>query len=186
MTEPSHRRGKIVDDKILASTIAVIEEAGTLSIKVGRVAELAGVNKTTIYRRFPKREDLVLAALQAQADTSIPIPDSGSLRGDLLAIAIAVRSSVVSPLGRALLSASANASPELAELRPAFWSRRFSAAADVVRRAHLRGECGEVDDPELLVELMAAPIHFRATQIGTEITDDYLELQVARALGAIA
>ena len=32
---------------------------------------------------------------------------------------------------------------------------------------------------------MAAPIHFRATQIGTEITDDFLELQVARALGAI-
>jgi AcrR family transcriptional regulator len=186
MIEPSHRRGKVVDDNILDSVIAAIEEAGTLSVKVDRVAELAGVNKTTIYRRFPKREDLVLAAVLAHADMSIPIPDTGALRSDLLAIAKTVRDTVTSPLGVALLSASSHIAPELVELRPAFWSMRFTAAAEVLHRAFARGEYPLVENPDELIELMVAPIHFRASQVGNAITDNFLELQVERVLSALS
>ena len=184
MSEPSHRRGKVVDDNILDAVIAVIEETGTLAIKVDRVAEFAHVNKTTIYRRFPKRDDLVLAAILAQAKTVIPVPDTGSLRSDLWEIAVMVRATVTSPLGRALLSASAM-SPELAELRPAYWQTRFAAAAKILERSTERGECPAVDDPQLLIELMVAPIHFRASQVGIDITDDFLEIQVDRLVVAL-
>ncbi len=184
MNEPSHRRGKVVDDNILRAVISVIEESGTLLIKVDRVAELAGVNKTTIYRRFPKRDDLVLAAILAQAETVVPIPDVGSLRGDLWEIVVMVRATVASNLGRALLSASA-ASPELDELRPAYWQTRFDAAAKVIDRAVERGECAAPQDPGLLIELMVAPIHFRATQVGVDISDEFLAVQVDRLVAAL-
>lgn len=185
MTEPSHRRGQVVDDNILNAVIVAIEEAETLSIKVERVAELAGVNKTTIYRRFPKREDLVLAAVLAQADTAIPMPDTGTLRGDLIAVVHAVRDNVTSSLGRALLSASATLTPELAQLRPVFWTQRFAAAAELLNRAVERGDCPPIANPELHVELMVAPIHFRASQTGGKITDSFLEMQVDRLLAAL-
>ena len=185
MTDPSHRRGQIVDTTILAAVIDVIAASGTLSIKVEDVAEVAGVNKTTIYRRYPTREDLVLAAMLAQADTAIPIPDTGSLSEDLLTIAKGVRDTITAPLGRALLSASADLSPELAELRPAFWSLRFSSAAEVVRRAASRGECEPSKEAELLIELMVAPIHFRASQTEGEISDEFLQAQVDRAIAEL-
>ena len=179
--EPAHRRGKAVDDQILAAVIEVISASGTANIKVEEVARVAGVNKTTIYRRFPKRDDLVLAAFLAQADATIPIPDEGDLRADLLAVANMVRDVVTSPIGQALLSATA-ATPELAALRPQFWDLRLGAAAGVIARAVERGECSAPADPQLLIELLVAPIHFRANQIGSDITDGFLEKQVERTL----
>lgn len=184
VAEPTHRRGKVVDDKILAAVIEVIETSGTMTVKVDEVASVAGVNKTTIYRRFPKRDELVLAAVLAQAETVIPIPDTGSLRADLTELAMLVRATVTSPLGRALLSASAE-SPELAALRAPYWAMRFSAAAVVFERAVERGECAAPKDPELLIELMVAPIHFRASQIDLAIADDFLDLQVDRLLDVL-
>ncbi len=183
-TEPSHRRGKAVDEKILGAVIDVIEASGTLAIKVDQVAAVAGVNKTTIYRKFPTRDELVLTAILAQAETVIPIPDTGSLRDDLTAIARMVREVVTSPLGRALLSASAE-SPQLAELRPEYWGARFAVAAEVIERAVRSGECKPPEDPALLIELMVAPIHFRASQVGGEITDTFIELQVDRLMQAL-
>lgn len=182
--EPSHRRGKAVDDKILAAVIAVIENVGTLAIRVDEVAEVAGVNKTTIYRRFPSRDDLVLAAVLAQAEQVVPIPDTGSLETDLFEIAKLVRATVTSPLGRALLSASAETS-ELAGQRTAYWETRFDAASKVIERAVGCGACPPQSDAPLIIELMVAPIHFRATQIGKPISDDYLQLQVDRALSQL-
>lgn len=184
-SEPSHRRGKAVDDSILAAVIDVIEADGTLVIRVDDVAAKAGVNKTTIYRRYPNRDDLVLAAMLAQADMTIPIPDEGALRDDLMAVARLVRDTVTSPLGRALLSASA-LTPELESLRPTYWQQRFDAAAIAIERAVDRGQCQAPDDASLLIELMVAPIHFRASQVGHDITDDFLELQVDRLVDALA
>lgn len=185
IAEPAHRRGKAVDDKIFAAVIDVITTSGTLAIKVDEVARAAGVNKTTIYRRFPKRDDLVLAAVLAQAETVIPIPDLGTLRADLTAIAKLVRDTVTSPLGRALLSASADSS-ELANLRVSYWQLRFAAASAVIDRAVERGECQASRNGELLIELMVAPIHFRATQVGIEISDAFIDRQVERLLADLS
>ncbi len=184
IAEPTHRRGKVVDQKILSAVIEVIEASGTLEIKVDEVASVAGVNKTTIYRRFAERDELVLAGILAVAEDVVPIADEGSLAADLTSIAERVRETVTSPLGRALLSASAS-SPQLAALRPPYWQARFGAAATVFDRAVERGECRAPSNGEMLIELMVAPIHFRASQVGTEITDEFLRLQVDRLLSEL-
>lgn len=184
-TQPSHRRGKAVDDKILYAVIEEIEASGTLQIRVDAVAERAGVNKTTIYRRYPERDDLVLAAVLELAQVSLPIPDTGSLKDDLTMLATGVSEVVTSPIGQALLSASAD-SPEFVEMRKRYWRTRFEAASVILERAAERGECRSNVDALLLIELMVAPLHFRATQTGHRITSDFIEDQVTRLLDASA
>ena len=53
---------------------------GYASLRVEDVAARAGVNKTTIYRRWPAKSDLVIAALDALRDQTQIDPDTGSLR----------------------------------------------------------------------------------------------------------
>ncbi len=181
---PSHRRGQVVDDTILQAVIDVIAADGTLAVKVDDVAAKAGVNKTTIYRRYPNRDDLVLAAVLSQAEVAVPIPDLGDLRADLTAMVAAVAETVTSPLGGALLSAAAT-SPELDALRPAYWQQRFAAAAEIIDRAAQRGQCSATDDAALLVELTVAPIHFRASQTGGPIDEAFLARLVDRLLASL-
>ena len=185
IAEPTHRRGQVVDDAILAAVITEIEADRTLKIRVDSVAERAGVNKTTIYRRYRDRDALVLAAVLANADTLIPIPDTGTLRRDLTELAEMVRATVTSPLGQALLSASADTT-EFVELRSEYWRVRFDAAASILRAAAKRGECNSDVDAQLLIEVMVAPIHFRASQTSGTLTDEFLRIQVERLLEAVS
>ncbi len=182
---PAHRRGRVVDEKILSAVIAEIEATGTLSIKVDDVAAAAGVNKTTIYRRYRDRNALVLAAVLAVMETEVPIPDTGSLAGDLDLLASTVGDVITSPLGRALLSATAD-SRAFADVRQTYWASRFEKASEILRRATERGECRRDVDAKLLLELMVAPLHFRATQIGAPLDTAFIKLQVERALHAAA
>ncbi len=182
--EPSHRRGKAVDDKILRAVIEEIEASSTLKIRVDAVADRAGINKTTIYRRYPERDDLVLAAVLELAEEMLPIPDTGSLESDLTALANGVSETVSSPMGQALLSASAD-SPEFVEVRERYWRTRFEAASVIIERAIERGDCRSDADAPLLIELMVAPLHFRASQTGGKIAPQFIQVQVSRLLDAV-
>ena len=183
--EPSHRRGKAVDDKILSAVIEEIEATGTLKIRVDAVADRAGVNKTTIYRRYPERDELVLSAVFELAQVVLPIPDTGSLKDDLTTLALGVSETVTSPIGQAILSASAD-SPDFVDVRERYWRTRFEVASVIIERAIERGECREGVDGSALLEVMVAPLHFRATQVGKELTSDFIALQVGRLLNEVA
>lgn len=185
MSEPGHRRGAVVDEAILSATLDEIAATGTFDIRVDRVAERIGVNKTTIYRRYTTVEQLVLTAVLHRAEEQVPVPDTGELRGDLEALARMVRETITNPLGRALLAAGANIGP-FADLRRAFWSQRLETAAVLFERAAERGEIERVAHPADWIERFVAPIHFRVSQIGGEASDDFLASIVTRILDEIA
>jgi len=104
---------------------------------VEAVAARAGVHKTTIYRRWPTKERLVAAALGAQAGGAIPIPDTGTVSGDLLQLARQVTANICSPVGgglvRVLISESGHPG-EIAQIASLFWRGRFDLAGEIVRR----------------------------------------------------
>ena len=181
----SHRRGAVVDERVLAATIDVIAETGSFAIRIDDVARTAGVNKTTIYRRYPTRDDLVLKAILTHAAIAIPLPDTGALEGDLRALCELVRATITSPLGCALLSAGGELPADLQNLRQQFWRERLMTATELFSRAAKRGECVVPSDPEEVIELMVAPLHFRARQMNRELTDAFLDVQVTRALAAL-
>jgi len=76
-------RDERIDSEITSAAVAVLAESGFVAFSVAEVAARAGVAKTTVYRRFPAREDLIGAALRRLNDDLPAIPTRGSLREQL-------------------------------------------------------------------------------------------------------
>src|SRR5581483_7883463 len=72
-------RSPAVDRALIAATLAILAEEGYARLS------MAGVSGTTLYRRWPSKEDLVGAALASLAP-SLSCPDTGTLAGDLTAL----------------------------------------------------------------------------------------------------
>src|SRR5512138_1266815 len=77
------RSARVVND-VLEATLDVLARDGIVSLSFESVAELAGVSRTTVYRRWPTREDLVRAALVRLAELQPVARDTGTVRGDLI------------------------------------------------------------------------------------------------------
>jgi len=102
-------------------------------------------------------------------------PDTGSLRGDLLALAVRMARYVQSDIGRSLQVAHIIGNPDLpsAHVRRAVWRARSSRLRVVVDRARERGELREGVDALTVLELLFAPINKRALFTGEPVDDDY-------------
>lgn len=81
------------DDAILDAVTGLLREAGAGAGRIGmrEVAERSGTSLATIYRRWPSREDLMLDAIARFIEEDAPLPDTGDLRGDLLAVLDTIR-----------------------------------------------------------------------------------------------
>jgi len=71
---------------ILEATLALFAEVGLQGLSIEAIAERAGVGKTTIYRRWSSKEDIIADALDLFR-AEHPIPNTGNIRDDLLRIA---------------------------------------------------------------------------------------------------
>jgi AcrR family transcriptional regulator len=139
----TRRRGSALEAAIFAAVWAELADHGYMGLTVAGVAVRAGTSKPVLYRRWPNRARLVYAAL-ANRHRTIKSPDTGSLRGDLLALMTAVgeQAATVTPDAIwGLLAESADdhafvatIQEELVDLIPE------RLAATVVARAEDRGE----------------------------------------------
>src|SRR5256885_5219091 len=75
-----------VREAILAAVIDELTRAGYAALTVETVAARAGVNRTTIYRRWPTLDDLLVDALTTWSLEALPVPDTGSIETDLLTL----------------------------------------------------------------------------------------------------
>jgi AcrR family transcriptional regulator len=167
MTDQQRRRrpggrSARVRRSILTATVDTLVDRGYTGLSVEEVANRAGVHKTTIYRRWPDVGALVVEALLERQQKTVPIPDTGELRGDLLALLDAVVANLTSSDGRALLRAAQDSGPpELESLVHRFWHARFALARQIFERAADRGEIPAGLDHDLMIELAVAPLFFR-------------------------
>jgi AcrR family transcriptional regulator len=103
MTRPGGRSARVRDAVHRAATELLVE--GETDAAIPRIAERAGVNPTSVYRRWGSRENVLLDAAVTLLRARSPMPDTGSLRGDLLAWATGVEHAMAEPDGRILLRA---------------------------------------------------------------------------------
>jgi AcrR family transcriptional regulator len=161
---------------ILAATIMGLAEDGYAGLTMDGIAERAGVSKATIYRRWPSKEAVVLAAAE-HLSAAVPVPDTGTLRGDLDAIAAGLAAVFGSPTTPRLVGALVSEmvrEPDLAHaLRDGFLAARRSAARAALERAQERGEVPAEVDLEVPVDLLAAPFYYRALITGDPVDDGY-------------
>lgn len=84
---PRRRRGAALEEALLEAAWAEISERGYEEFTIDAVAARAGTSRAVLYRRWPGKQDLVLAALtrEVRKDTVVA-PDTGSLRGDVIGL----------------------------------------------------------------------------------------------------
>src|SRR5689334_2156876 len=115
-------RGEVRELAILAAVIELLGELGYAGMTMDAVAARAHASKTTIYRRWPGKPQLVLAAVDGYAAERLTAgADTGSLRGDLLAVLQAMAGHLTSEFLSMMsgLMHAMRADPELAAaLRP--------------------------------------------------------------------
>jgi AcrR family transcriptional regulator len=164
---PGGRAARVVQT-VTEATLILIAEKGIAEVSVADIADASGVHETTIYRRWGTRENLLVETLLGYSELTIPIPDTGSLRGDLQVLIAAVIEYLGTARGRALSQAMATGVGDLrwSQLRREFWRARFERSRPIVGRAIDRGELPPDTDARLLLSALIAPLQFLVLLIG--------------------
>ncbi|MDP9453524.1 MAG: TetR/AcrR family transcriptional regulator [Actinomycetota bacterium] len=186
---PGRPRDPGLDAAILAATVALLCEQGFTGTSVEAVAERAGVSKATIYRRWPTREDLLLAA-GSEMGPCPSDPDTGDLREDLLVLlgglVTTMRDSPIGGLLPATVDEAAR-NPELRTRLDAYIQARRGPVRAALDRAGDRGELRQGLDHGLLADLLAGPVFTRLLVTGGALEEDLPERIVDLVLsGALA
>lgn len=137
------RRGDVLNGAIFEATLDELAEVGYAKLTMERVAARAGASKASVYRRWPSRMELALDAVHHLAPDPTHAPDTGSLRGDVLAFMRAAADLLAGPGGEALrgLLGDALADPSRTlELRKHSRGTGHRVMQELARRAVERGE----------------------------------------------
>jgi AcrR family transcriptional regulator len=170
---------------VFDATLDLLASGGYAAMTVEAVAARAGVNKTTVYRNWPTRTALLLAAAEDRSEALISIAQTGDAERDLVTFLQSVAANISSPIGRALvLSTLADpATQQVDRARVAFWAHRFDAARPLIRSAlgQRRVTASETDE---FVEMLIGPLFLRVFVTGERVDRAYIRHVVSRALAA--
>jgi AcrR family transcriptional regulator len=187
---PGRPRDARRDEAILEATLEILLTDGYGSLTIEGVAARAGVGRPTIYRRWPSKPALVVAALVQSTRIAIPDVDTGSLRGDLLAVQGRVVELMNAPMTRRVtagLIADLATDPELADRYiTQYLAPRREAVWKVLRRGIERGELDRDVDLAFVYDLLVGPLFMRAVVWGERLPKDAAEQTTDVILAACA
>jgi AcrR family transcriptional regulator len=187
------RRGRPRSEKarraILQAAADLLLDDGMARVSMDAVAERAGVSKATIYRWWPSKERLALEALLDWATAVSPPRDTGTLRGDLVALVRPwVREIRKRPFGRviATLITEAQSDPEFAAIyRRHFVELRREPMRAAFVRAVERGEAPADLDIDVALDLIYGPLYHRLLHGHAPLTERFAENVVDLALSGV-
>jgi len=180
-------RAKEVVRRVLAETAKQLSRHGYTALSVDAVAAGAGVNKTTIYRRWPTKAELVAAAVR---DVTLPVgvTEGTSLEEELLRLLRSLLRFASNPQGRGLIRVmqTDRSNPEVERIVAAQRVRRRAAGIAMVERAVRRGELPRGVPASVLIELVYGAVIARLTaheEIGEAFLRTVISIVVAGAKG---
>lgn len=168
------------DDALRAAALKLLAEIGYDRLTVDAIAACAGAGKATIYRRWSGKAELVVDALTCQKQLLLA-PDTGSLRGDLAALAHSKEKSD-SKLDSEVMIGLVSALPHDQELRDVFRERlvqpHVATLTEIFDRAVARGEIAPIKNLETVISIIPALV-LHSLLIRGEIPDQcYFEMVV--------
>jgi len=171
---------------VLTAARALLVEVSPADLTVGQIAARAGVNETTIYRKWGTKDALLTDVLLTISAEQLVVPDTGSLRGDLVETVSAVADFLRTPAGYALAYLGATADdPTTATVRDAFWADRFTKAQVIFERAVGRGEIRDTASAQLAYEALIGTMHFRVLARRQPLEPDIAPRLVDLILGGV-
>lgn len=169
------------------ATLAELVAHGYQGLTVEGVAARSGVHKTTLYRRWGNAEGLVADALELASGEPWPVPDTGTIAGDLRALAREVLTGFTDPAAGPVATAfvaAAVQNPAAGRALHAFFQARHEQSAPIVDRAIARGELPAGTDPVEVVRVAIAPLYYRLFVSGEPIDETVADRAAAAALAA--
>ncbi|MEU9157209.1 TetR/AcrR family transcriptional regulator [Streptomyces sp. NPDC048417] len=153
---------------------AVFEElaaVGYARMSIEGIARRAGVGKTAVYRRWRSKLHLVLDVVSALAVLGLPVPDTGSLEGDLRLLYEVTSRALRHPVASQIipdLQAEAARNPEIAEaMQKTLREGQDGVASKIIEAAQRRGELAANLDDDLAMDLISGPLYWRSVVIRT-------------------
>jgi AcrR family transcriptional regulator len=170
-------RGEPVVQGVLTAALAELARVGYGALRIEDVAARAGVNKTTVYRRWPTKPELVRAALMSMAGDKIKEPNTGTLRGDLLEIARNMLRLSCSMEGQGIFRMMLAEGPgsELLGIAHSIKENFEAVPRAVLEAAASRGEIALGADTLLLFDALAGAVHRRLFMEREKVDDALLE-----------
>lgn len=160
---------------------------GYAKLTVERIAQAAGVNKTSVYRRWTDLEGVLGDLLSEYASEVVPIPDTGDLGTDLEELALLVRRGMTGEPGELItaLATSAPRNPRAAQVVRGFLAERFRLAEAVVGHAIARGELPQGTDARAAIEVLGAPLFLRLLVVDEPIDEEFARRTAAATTAAL-
>lgn len=173
------RSGRVVRD-VLSAAAQELSRCGYAALRMEDVARAAGVNKTTVYRRWPTKLELVRATLRSLNEPSTETPDLGSIRADLRGMIDAFVARMANSERRCIvrmLSAEMD-QPEVQELVRALREEQLMPWQAVISRSIDRGELPAGTDARLLVDVVLGTVMGGVLRLQASKDPGYLEAVV--------
>lgn len=174
--------------RVMAAALDELSRWGVERFSIEALAERHHLDPAMIHRLWGTRQRLMVAAALADAEAYSSIADTGSLHGDLLALARKLADRINSPAGRAFMRALVmdRRGPHDEETRMMVWEARFAVVREVVDRARERGDLRDDVNTLAAVQIVLAPLNVRALYSDARIDDRYCQAVADMAWHALA
>ncbi|USX52911.1 TetR/AcrR family transcriptional regulator [Lentzea sp. HUAS12] len=184
----ARRRDERIDHAVLDAVSALVREVGYPALTMEAIAARAGTTKPAIRRRWQSRQQLVVAAM-ARDRIGLTEIDTGCLHCDLVGHLEALRTGLEDPaLGPAIPALLADLADDPVlheEFLAVLWEPRRQACVATLRKAQDRGELEPSADVDLVLDLFAAPVMFRALFRHAPMGPDFAELVTGAVLDGV-
>jgi AcrR family transcriptional regulator len=187
----SARLGRLAQERLRERKIlrAAIEELASTDyggLTIEGVAARAGVNKTTLYRKWETKADLMRAALLSVVEMFKVTPTGGDVRSNLLQMARTFCEFTRSFEGQSIvrLGLLQHPEPELAKIAHDLHAKQLAELSALFDAAVERGELSPHVDPLLLLDMLCGAIHIRIVMKNEPVDEALLQRSVDLLLAA--
>ncbi|MET9498598.1 TetR/AcrR family transcriptional regulator [Streptomyces sp. NPDC006552] len=189
-------RSAAADEAILEATRAALVDLGWSKLTLGDVATRAGVAKTTLYRRWAGKNELVVDAVAVLFD-ELELPDNGSLAADIEGVVLQFAAILDRPETKTALMAvvaeSTRDAPLRERIRTSIVDRQKRLVLEGRARAERRGELPSDDDPfvaaataDLIFDVVAGAVVHRTLVSAEPVDGEWVRRFTALLLGGLA
>lgn len=170
-------RGEPVIEAVLSATIEELATRGFRALSIEQVALRAGVARTTVYRRWPTKADLVRAAIESMPGAEPSSPEGADLRSKLIVFCRRTARFLATPHGLAVMRLFTidEGDAELRATMEGIRQPRDAVLREVIERAKMSGEISPDTDSEMLAELLPAALLTRAVVLLQPIDRAFIE-----------
>jgi AcrR family transcriptional regulator len=179
---PGRPRSVKSHQAMLQATLELLAEVGFDALSIEAIAARAGVGKTTIYRRYTCKEELVADAIESIRQ-DVEIPDTGNLWGDMDALIKSAAQITLNQLGRQTVATIVGSASSNSQFARIYWAKylqpRRQGFSVVIDRAKARNEIPADLDPGLIFDIMSGIMLYALI---FEPTTESWETYVRRAL----